>query len=341
MRAMAVTSYGGPLVPIEVPEPEPGPGEAVLRVLTCGICATDVKIARGRMPFSDRLHLPHVCGHEVFGEVVASNPPDLVADGTRAIVYQYWPCGRCAACIRDDEVQCADLAGWMGFVQDGGMREAIAVPADRLIRVPASVEPTIAAPMSCAIGTAYRAVHTRGEVRLGTTVAVIGLGGVGIHAAQIAAASGGEVVGFDLHPPTLAAAAELGIEARAATDRAGDDLVSRGGVDVVIDTVGLEASLRLSDRLVRRGGTIVVVGYAAETSLTIPTRRLVLDEIAIRGSRYASRDEMTRAVAMVAAGSLRPVIGMVRPLERANEALDALEAGQVVGRAVLDIAGVT
>lgn len=341
MRAIAVARYGAPLVLLDVPEPVPEPGEVVLRVLTCGICATDVKIARGRMPFSDRLRLPHVCGHEVFGEVVASNPPGLVAVGTRTIVYQYWPCGRCGACVRGDEVQCSDLAGWMGFVQDGGMRERIAVPADRLIAVPAGIEPRLAAPMSCAMGTAYRAVHTRGAVRLGSTVAVIGLGGVGIHAAQIAAASGAEVVGFDVHPPTLEAAAELGLVARIPTDDAADDLIAGGGVDVVIDTVGLDASLSLAERMTRRGGTIVLVGYAAKTSLAFATRRMVLDEIAVRGSRYASRDEMARAVAMVAGGSLQPVVGMVRPLARANEALDALEAGEVVGRAVLDVAGVT
>jgi 2-desacetyl-2-hydroxyethyl bacteriochlorophyllide A dehydrogenase len=341
MRTMAVTAYGQPLEPREAPEPEPGPGEVVVRVLTCGVCFTDVKIARGRMPFSAGLRLPHVPGHEVFGEVVSSDPSGLVDRGTRAVVYQYWPCGRCAACRRGDDALCTDLKGWLGFASDGGFRELIVVPADRLIPVPASIDPLAAAPMSCAIGTAYRAVITRGGVGPGNHVAVIGLGGVGIHAAQIAAAAGGHVLGFDVHEPTLRTARELGLDARHAIDEgAAAELRGNGGRDVVVDTVGVASSLELADRLVRPGGTIVVVGYAPESSATLPTPRLVLDEIDVRGSRYASRAEMARGVAMVAAGLVHPVIGLVRPLESANEALDALEAGDVVGRAVLDVAGV-
>jgi D-arabinose 1-dehydrogenase-like Zn-dependent alcohol dehydrogenase len=195
--------------------------------------------------------------------------------------------------------------------------------------------------MSCAIGTAYRAVITRGGVGPGSRVAVIGLGGVGIHAAQIAAAAGGHVSGFDIHEPTLRAARELGLDARHADDEgAAAEPRGDGGQDVVVDTVGVASSLELADRLVRTGGTIVVVGYARESSVSLPTSRIVLDEIDVRGSRYASRAEMARGVAMVAAGLVHPVIGLVRPLEAANEALDALEAGDVVGRAVVDVAGV-
>jgi 2-desacetyl-2-hydroxyethyl bacteriochlorophyllide A dehydrogenase len=343
MRTMAVTAYGEPLESGEAPEPEPGPGQVLLRVLTCGVCFTDVKIARGRMPFSADLRLPHVPGHEVFGKVVSSNPPGLVEPGTAAIVYQYWPCGRCAACRRRDDVQCTHLTGWLGFAQDGGFRELVVVPADRLIPVPPSIDPVEAAPMSCAIGTAYRAVSTRGEVGPGSRVAVIGLGGVGIHAAQIAEAAGGRVAGFDIHEPTLRTARELGLEAHHAEDeRAVARLTARSdaGQDVVIDTVGVASSLAQADRLVRPGGRIVMVGYTSESAVTLPTTRVVLNEIDVRGSRYASRAEMGRGVAMVEAGLVRPVVGLVRTLAGANEALDALESGDVVGRAVLDVAGV-
>jgi 2-desacetyl-2-hydroxyethyl bacteriochlorophyllide A dehydrogenase len=343
MRVMAVTAYGEPLVQRETPEPKPRPGQVLLRVLTCGVCFTDVKIARGWMPFSPGLGLPHVPGHEVFGEVVTADPTGLVERGSRAIVYQYWPCGRCAACRRGDDVQCTDLVGWLGFAQDGGFSESIAVPADRLILVPPSVDPIGAAPMSCAIGTAYRATITRGGVGPGSRVAVIGLGGVGIHAAQIATVAGGRVSGFDIHEPTLETARELGIEAyRADGEDVPATLHPRSGdaVDVVIDTVGIASSVELADRLVRPGGRIVMVGYTRQGAATLPTARIVLDEIDVQGSRYASRQEMARGVALVAAGLVRPVVGLVRPLGSANEALDALESGDVVGRAVLDVAGI-
>ncbi|MEX0756274.1 MAG: zinc-binding dehydrogenase [Actinomycetota bacterium] len=338
---MAVTAYGDPLTLLDLPEPDLPPGFALLDVLASGVCFTDVKIARGRMPSSADLALPHVPGHEVCAAVVGTNPPGVLATGTRAIVYQYWSCGRCPACRRGHDAMCSSLEGWMGFRDPGGFEERLIAPVDRLIPVPTSVDPIHAAPMSCALGTAYRSVVTRGGVRAANRVAVIGLGGVGIHAAQVAIASGAHVVGFDVHDPTLTRAGELGIDARRSDDAeaiaATIDETGGEGVDVVIETVAHEATLSLANALVRKGGRIVAVGHAPTTALTLPTVRLVLDEVEIVGSRYASLDEMHRAVALVADGRVRPVVGLVRPLEEVNEVLEALESGEVVGRAVLDV----
>lgn len=340
MRAMAVTAYDRPLEPFDAPEPEVGPGYALMEILTCGVCFTDVKTATGQMPYSGTLALPHIPGHEIFGRVVASNPPGLVEEGTLATVYQYWPCGRCAACRRGDDPLCEALEGWIGFVHHGGFRERIAIRADRLIRIPAGIDPIEAAPMSCALGTAYRAVITRGRARPGASVAVIGLGGVGIHAAQMARAAGARVAGFEVHGPTLAMAEALGIAAVSADDEDAEAHERGDGFDVVIDTVGHEETLARAGRLVRTGGRIVGVGYGRSSTFSIASARLVLGEIEVVGSRYAHRDDLERAVAMVAAGTVRPVVGMVRPLEDVNEVFDALRAGEVVGRAVLDVAGI-
>jgi D-arabinose 1-dehydrogenase-like Zn-dependent alcohol dehydrogenase len=294
------------------------------------------------MPYSGTLALPHIPGHEIFGRVLASDPPGLVEEGTLGTVYQYWPCGRCASCRRGDEPLCDELEGWIGFVHHGGFRERIAIRGDRLIPIPASIDPVLAAPMSCALGTAYRSAITRGGVRAGSTVAVIGLGGVGIHAAQVAAAAGARVAGLDLHGPTLEAAASMGLDVERGDDPDAEArLAAHGGFDVAIDTVGHDDTFAQATRLVRKGGRIVGVGYASTSAFSIASPRLVLDEIEVVGSRYAHRDDLERAVALVAAGSVRPVVGMVRPLEAANEVFDALRAGDVVGRAVLDVAGVS
>lgn len=342
MRGMAVTAYGDPLVEMEFPEPEVPPGHALLEVVTCGVCFSDVKTSRGHMPYSEALTLPHVPGHEIFGRVLETNPPGLLEAGTLGTVFHYWPCGRCASCRRGDETLCSQLVAWVGFTHHGGFCERIAVPVDRLVAIPPSVDPVHAAPMSCALGTAYRSVVVRGGVRPGTSVAVLGLGGVGIHAAQIAAAAGARVVGFDLHEGTLAAARKLGLDARTAEPGAADEAVAEAGgegLDVVLDTVGHAETLALADRLVRTGGRIVGVGYAPTSAVGIPTPRFVLGELELLGSRYAHRDDLEHAIAMVADGRVQPIVGLVRPLEEVNEVFAALESGDVIGRAVLDVAG--
>ena len=196
------------------------------------------------------------------------------------------------------------------------MRAMAVVAYDEPLR---EIDPVLAAPMSCALGTAYRSVVTRGGVRAGSRVAVLGLGGVGIPAAQVARAAGAVVVGFDLHHATLDAADELGLDARRADDpEAEEDMRAAAGgrgVDVVIDTVGHDDTVAQADRLVRAGGRIVGVGYSPASSYGLPSPRLVLGEIEVVGSRYAHRDDLEHAI--------------------------ALTAGDVVGRAVIDIAGVT
>jgi D-arabinose 1-dehydrogenase-like Zn-dependent alcohol dehydrogenase len=341
---MAVAAYGDPLVPVEIPEPSLGPGMAMLEILTCGVCATDVKTIRGRMPFSDRLTLPHVPGHEIFGRVVRTEPEGLVDAGASAIVYQYWACGRCRACRRGTEALCDDLGAWIGFTDAGGMRERIAVPVDRVIRVPPSIDPVHGAPLSCALGTAYRATVTKGRAEPGSRVAVVGLGGVGIHVAQIAAAAGAEVVGFDVHEPTLAAAKDVGIDARRPDDdnAVGDVVDASGGegVDLALDTVATDESLSLIARLIRRGGRIVAVGHSPTFALSLPSQRVVLGELEIVGTRYASRDEMARAVGLVASGRVQVVVGLVVGLDDANDAIASVESGSIVGRGVIDVAGI-
>lgn len=345
MRAMAVVAYDRPLEPIDVPEPKMRPGYALLEILTCGVCFSDVKTARGHMPYSERLRLPHIPGHEIFGRVLSADPPGSIDEGTLATVFHYWPCGLCAACRRGDETLCERLEAWIGFTHHGGFQERIAVRADRLIQIPEGIGPVEAAPMSCALGTAYRSVVTKGHVHAGSRVAILGLGGVGIHAAQVARAAGASVVGFDVHDATLDAARALHLDARRADDPDAEsalvDATGGGGVDVVVDTVGRDETITKAERIVRQGGRIVGVGYGPTTAYRITSPRLVLGEIELVGSRYAHRDDLERAVGLVASGAVRAVVGLVRPLEDVNEVFQALESRTVVGRAVLDVAGIT
>jgi alcohol dehydrogenase len=342
VKGIVVTAYGAPLEQRELAEPTLRPGHALLEVLTCGVCFSDVKIARGKMPFSDALALPHVPGHEICGRVVATDPAGALEPGTTVVVYNVWPCGRCDRCRAGEEQICRNPRARAGFTDPGGFQERMVVPLDRLLAVPEGLDPSHAAPLTCALGTAYRAVATRGGITAGARVAIVGIGGVGIHALQVAHAVGGLAVGIDRSARALRAARDLGLDAR---DADHSDLTptlleeSAGqGYDVVVDTVGRPATIATAERLVRPGGRIVVVGYAVGQSIELPSARLVLEEIQVVGSRYARRDELERAIRLVGSGRVQMVVDRVLGVERADEAFTALEAGEVVGRLVLRVA---
>ena len=345
LRAMGVTGYGQPLEALELDAPELAPGYARLEVLTCGICFSDVKTVRGKMPYSGRLSLPHVPGHEICARVVETNPAGAFEPGATVVVYHLQPCRRCGRCRAGEDNLCLAPEAWTGFTDPGGFQEQLVVPIDRLVPVPEGIDPVHAAPLTCALGTAYRSVVTRGRVVAGSNAVVIGLGGVGMHALQIAAATSARTVGIDRAERAVAVASELGLTAF----RSGDPdteprllhVFGGEGVDAVIDTVGTVDTLRQAERLVRPGGRIVAVGYSLEGVIDLPAATMVLQEKELIGSRYVLMDELERAIRLVAEGHVRTVVDKVEPLEEANRGIEALEAGEVVGRVVLDVAGVS
>jgi len=338
---MAVTSYSEPLEEVDLPEPELAPGHALLEVLTCGVCFSDVKTSRGSMPFSGELPLPHVPGHEICGRVLATDPRGEVEPGTRVVVHHYSPCGRCARCRAGEENLCSDLRAWIGFTDHGGFAERVVVRMDRLLEVPESIDSIRAGPMTCALGTAYRSVVGRGRVVPGSDVAVIGLGGVGIHAVQIARHAGANVIGIDRSERALELARELGIRACPAGDPSVEErasAASSGGFDVVIDSVGHEETLERATRLARPGGRVVGVGYSPDERLSVATPTFVLGELEFVGSRYVARDELERVIRLVSDGHIRVIVATLRPLGEVNAVFAQLERGELAGRAVLDVA---
>jgi 2-desacetyl-2-hydroxyethyl bacteriochlorophyllide A dehydrogenase len=339
MRAMAVTDYTAPLQLLDLPRPKAPSGCVLIRVLACGVCYTDVKISRGRMPFSHELTLPHVPGHEVSGMVVEAKPETGFSVGDRVLVYNYWSCGRCPSCLIGREQLCEALEGWVGFRSPGGFQEFLSVRADRLLRVPHSITPVQACAASCAFGTGYRAVVTRGRVQPGEVVVVLGAGGVGLHALQIARAAGAHTLAVDVDARNLEAARRLGATGAALAGDAAQALVhdctSGRGADVVIDTVGHDETLGQAMRMTRRAGRVVGVGFVAGAVARFPIDVCVLREIEFIGCRYGQRYEMERVLSLMAEGRLEPVIDDVLALEEANEALERLERGEVVGRTVL------
>jgi 2-desacetyl-2-hydroxyethyl bacteriochlorophyllide A dehydrogenase len=341
MRAMAVTDYAEPLEMLELPVPEVVPGYVLVRILACGVCYTDVKVARGRMTWSSSVELPHVPGHEVSAEVVEAPPGTGFQPGERVLVYNYWSCGRCPACLIGREVLCENLEGWVGFSTPGGFQEYLSVRPDRLIRVPEGIEAEEVCAASCAFGTGYRAVATRGRAQPGEVVVILGAGGVGLHTLQIAREAGAHVLAVDIDPRKLEAATELGAVGAALAGEEAQALVqdytSGRGADLVIDIVGHAETLEEAGKMLRRGGRVVGLGYVPAGVSRFPTDVFVLQEKEFIGSRYAQRFEIERVLAMMAQGQIKPIIDDRLPLEQAEEALQRLERGEVIGRTVLQI----
>lgn len=343
MRNMAVVEFGKPLAPVSLDRPRPGPGEVLVRVLACGVCRSDLKVAGGLMPFSASQQLPHVPGHEISGEVAEVGAGVSLTPGQRVVVHNYWGCGSCPYCVEGQENLCDALRGWVGFTTPGGFEEYLVVPQDHLLPVPPQVDPLQAATISCALGTAYHAVVSRGAVRAGETVAVVGTGGVGLYAVQVARAAGARAVAVDVREEALQAARRVGAEAAAIPAEAPSAVagLSRGrGADVVVDCVGNRPASELALALVRKGGRVVQVGYLTDPEQypALPTDRVVLREVQVVGSRYVTRPELARAVDLVASGAVRPVVSRVVDLRQVNEALEEVRADRVVGRVVVRVA---
>jgi len=346
MRAMVIERYGAPLAPRDLPVPVPGPHEVLVRVLGCGVCRTDLKIVSGAMPFSHDVPLPHVPGHEISGEIAALGAGARGAVGDRVVVFNYWSCGRCVQCQAGEETLCEHLRGWVGFTSPGGFQEFLAVPDDCVLPLPATVRPEHGGPLSCAVGTAFHATVSRGGVRAGETVAVLGAGGVGLHIIEVARAAGAGTFAVDVQPHRLDAALAVGADAAfpaGAEAVAGVRQATGGrGADLVLDTVGHDDSLLAASQLVRTGGRIVLVGYTtlAEEYPRLPTERVALGQLTVIGSRYVTRAELRRAFDLVARGLVRPVISGEVPLERANEALAWVREDRVTGRVVVRVGDV-
>ena len=343
MRALAIVDYARPLEAVELDVPHPDAGMVLVRVRACGVCYSDYKTATGRMPFSAGLKLPHVPGHEIVGDVVETGGGvTTLRVGQRVVVYNYWACGSCRSCRAGEETVCTDLKGWVGFTSPGGFQEYLVVPQQYALAIPDSIPDIQAAALSCATGTSYRAIVTRGRVVAGEWVLVVGIGGVGLQAVQIARAAGARVLAVDVDQHKLEVARTCGA---VETALAGADAAARvmdltgGGADLVVDAAGRQESLDLAARAVRPGGRVVMVGYVVGESRQIPSGETVLGEVSYLGTRYVRRDELARAIEMAASGAIQPVVDSVLDLEAANDAFARVVGGEAAGRVVLRVHG--
>jgi acryloyl-coenzyme A reductase len=340
MQAVVLREFGGPhnLRKESVPDPDPGPGEVLLKVRSCGVCFHDVINRRGDLP---RTKVPAILGHEAAGEVIAVGP-DVKgwSVGDRAATLQRLSCGECLYCRQGRRSLCKRDTRFFGEEIPGGYAAYMTAPVAGLGRVPASIDWPVAATTCCTTGTAVHVVRTRGKVRAGETVLVTGAsGGVGMQAIQLAKLDGAHVI----------AVTSSGSKAEALLEAGADDVIVSHDLDfasevrrrtlgegahVAIEIVG---SLTFSQtlRALAPGGRLVVVGNLKTARVDLNPGLVIVKELEIIGAYATTQAELDEALRLVASGAIRPWVAEVLPLEDAGHAHDRLERRGVAGRLVL------
>lgn len=343
MKAWQTVAPGAPLVCVERDTPVPQGTEVLLRMVACGVCHSDIHLHDGVFELGNEKKLEVgrpglVLGHEIFGEVVALGPDATqVAPGDRRVVYPWIGCGQCPSCQRGDEHLCTPGRG-LGTVVHGGFADYVIVPHSRYLFDKGSVADSLAATYGCSGLTAYSALNKLGALAERDAVVLIGAGGVGLMALQIALALGVEPIVMDISDAKLETAKALGAKAVFnASDRASVKKIkslTEGGAYAVIDFVGAEASVTAGMACLRKGGRIIIVGLYGG-ALQVPLPFIPMNARTIQGSYVGSLQEMGELMALVREGKIAPINIEERPLAEATAALADLKAGRVNGRIVL------
>lgn len=285
----------------EVPRPEPGPNEVRLKVVSAGVCGSDVGAWQSK-PAYDFLDTPRILGHEYVGVVdTTGDDVDAFERGDRVVERPLHACGTCTACRHGDGHVCENVE-ITGFHRDGAFAEYIVAPTGSLHPVPESLPNDIAA-VTEPMAVAARATLERSSFTPGDDVFVLGAGPMGAFSALIAEYSGGNVVigGLSNDEPRFETISGLGIETanlevnsvEAVAEEATD-----GWFDIIIDATGSTAALEENIHILRPGGDAVVIGIPTGT-LGVPSPSFVRGERRVSGSYGATINDFERAIAIL------------------------------------------
>ncbi len=329
----------GELLIRDVPFPEPGPEEALIRISASGVCHSDLHIARG-----DWQGIPRsgTIGHEAIGVVEGLGPgaDRFVQVGDRVILGLggagggYW-CGACEYCLKGQPRHCSETKGILGT-----FAEYFCVWARSLVKLPDAVG-DLEAPLACGGLTAYGAVKKllKYHILPGRPVAVIGAaGGLGHYAVQIATAFGYQVVGVDIGADRLEFVRSLGAHLAVGADEAVDVVQSElGGVDAALVFSAKISGFGLGLKLLRRGGLFVAVGLPAssEGNLELNPFEFFFKDPTLIYSAVGTVQDMRELVDLAAAGRVKSHVSRVGPLSELGAIFDELEHGKYLGRAVI------
>jgi len=343
MRALQLTGWQQDPELVEVDDPTPAPGEVIVRIGGAGACHSDIHLMHefpaGLLPFDP----PFTLGHENAGwvESVGAGVTGLEI-GTPVAVYGAWGCGFCSRCLSGWDNYCENRAeykregGGLGF--DGGMASLLRVPTARHVVPLGDLDPVDAAPLTDAGLTPYHAIkRSRHLLVPGSTALVIGAGGLGHMAIQILSAiSPAQIIAVDQSEAALALAKTVGASH---TVLAGDtaaaevrDLTKGRGADLVLDFVGVDATIQLAVASARPLADVTLVGVGMGSYpfsfITVPY------EVSLQSTYWGSVNELIEVIALGETGKIQAHVERYS-LEDAPKAYAAMAAGTLRGRAVI------
>ncbi|NMM16311.1 MAG: alcohol dehydrogenase catalytic domain-containing protein [Cellulomonas sp.] len=313
----------------EVPIPQPGPGQVVIKVAFCGICQSDLSLISGHFPSSLDVVTQ---GHEASGTIVEVGPGVIGwAEGDRVIPSAGRPCGMCRACRRGAFTDCYDLQ-LMAFAYDGAWAEYHVAQALGLTRIPDGVDMAQAALLADAVSTPFAAVVRTAQVHVGNAVGVWGVGGVGTHLVQLAHLAGAvPIIAVDINDAALERAKSRGADFTFRSDDPdlGHKIVEATGgrmIDVAFDAVGIPQTIRQCIEYLDTNGKAVSVGLSEQEINAGPFLDFNLKRKQLRGHLgYKSQDiavlaEMLSYGRLDLSGSISEIV----PLSKVTDGIEAL-----------------
>jgi NADPH:quinone reductase-like Zn-dependent oxidoreductase len=343
MKAVYFEEHGGPeaLKLGDFDDPVPGHGEVVIDVKATSLNHLDIFVRRGSPGI--KIPLPHIPGCDAAGTVSAlGDGVTGIAAGDRVLVDPTLSCGKCESCTRGDATICREF-GVVGEHCWGACAEKLVVPGKNVVRIPDHLSFDTAAAAPLVFVTAWRMLITRGRLRAGEDILILGAAaGVGIACIQIAKMAGARVFAAAGSPEKLELCRSLGADV--VIDYSEEDFVRRvrketgkRGVDVCVDYIGAETwvkslrSLTGGGRLLSCGAT---TGYEPQTDL----RHIFYRQLEVIGTTMGTRDDLLSALKFVFDGTMTPAIGKVCDLRDTADAHRLMEARQVLGKIVIRVA---
>ncbi len=342
MKAIIFTKHGSPdvLKYVDFEMPSPAPNQVLVKLHAAALNRMDLFVRTGWAGL--KLDLPHILGADGAGEIAALG--EGVADwqiGDRVVINANLGCGVCDFCLAGQDNLCRD---WhlLGETTYGTYAEFVLLPPKQLFRLPETFDYHAAAAASLVYQTAWHSLITRGKLRPGEKVLIVGAsGGVNTASIQIAKLTGASVIVVGSDERKLKLAERLGADTlidRSKTDNWSKEVykLTKGqGVDVVVDNVG--TTFPLSFRALRKGGRLLTVGNTGAPKFEIDNRYIFAKHISIIGSTMGSLKDFREVMSLIVTGKLKPVLDKTFALKDARLAHERLEKNEQLGKITLDI----